>query len=182
MKDLLTVFSNLIKSLDEIKIEYMLVGSLASMVYGEPRMTKDFDLVIEIKPKDLKKFYEFFDLKDYYVPPYEVLSQELLNSGSFNLIHHESGYKIDFMFRKNNAHSIEEFNRKTKLDIIDGVKTYIASPEDVIIKKLLFFKEGLSQKHIEDIKGILANTELDYVYLNKWLDNLNLVELWKSNF
>jgi len=87
------------------------------MVYGEPRMTKDFDLVIEIKPYNLKNFYNLFDLKEYYVPPYEVLSQELINYGSFNLIHHESGYKIDFMFRKNNPHSIQEFNRKTKLNI-----------------------------------------------------------------
>lgn len=182
MKDLISVFTKLVKTLEENNFEYMLVGSLASMVYGEPRMTKDFDIVIEIEPKNLQNFYKLFDFKEYYIPPYEVLSQELINRGCFNLIHHNTGYKIDFMFRKNNAHSIEEFNRKTKLDFIEGVKVFIASPEDVIIKKLLFFKEGMSFKHIDDIKGILANSSIDFNYLNKWLQNLNLEDLWKTNF
>ncbi len=178
LPSLLSVFSVIISRLEENHIEYMVVGSIASIVYGEPRMTKDMDLVIDILPTQLKEFEHLFPAEEFYCPPLEILSDELIRRGQFNLIHHQSGLKIDFIFRKNTAHSQEEFSRKRRIELWPNFKAQIASPEDVIIKKLDYYREGESVKHLLDIKGILTQTEMDLAYLEKWIRKLNLLTEW----
>lgn len=39
-----------VEVLEEQGITYLLVGSLASGVYGEPRLTHDLDIVVELRP------------------------------------------------------------------------------------------------------------------------------------
>ncbi|MBI3535012.1 MAG: nucleotidyl transferase AbiEii/AbiGii toxin family protein [Deltaproteobacteria bacterium] len=184
MKDsitsLLDVFSVVISRLETNHIEYMVVGSVASIVYGEPRMTKDMDLVIDIMPIQLKEFECLFPEEEFYCPPLEVLSDELVRRGQFNLIHQHSGLKIDFVFRKNTAHGQEEFKRKRKMELWPSFQAQIASPEDVIIKKLDYYREGGSIKHLLDIKGILAQTETDLAYLEMWIQKLNLRTEWDA--
>jgi hypothetical protein len=60
----------------------------------------------------------------------------------------------------------------------EGFAVPLASPEDVIIKKLEYYKEGQSDKHLRDIRGILANTKLDMNYMNEWLKKLHLTDEW----
>lgn len=175
-------FRHMITRLEEANIEYMVVGSLGSIVYGEPRMTKDFDIVIKLTAKDIRKFVKLFNEEEYYCPPTEVISQEIINHGQFNLIHHESGFKTDILIQKNNPHSIEEFKRKRRIEFIDDLEIFLATPEDIIIKKLVYFKMSESQKHIDDIKGILIHTDIDHDYLNLWLNQLSLMSIWENNF
>jgi hypothetical protein len=175
---LAAVFSNVLKTLEANSIDYMIVGSVASIMYGESRMTRDMDLVVEIFPSQVQTFIQLFHSKDFYCPPEEILTQEIINRGQFNLLHLESGLKIDFIVRKNDSHSKEEFSRKQRLPFIDQIDVFVASPEDVIIKKLLYYQEGRSEKHLEDIRGILANWTLETRYLEKWIDGLNLRKEW----
>ena len=172
------VFKRVIEELERNTVDYMIVGSIASMTYGEPRLTNDMDLVIEISPVDVPKIAKIFPVADYYLPPQEIITQEIINRRQFNVIHHESGLKFDLMIRKLDPHGTEEFTRKRRLEIIDGCLANVASPEDVIIKKLVFYQEGGSQKHIVDIKGILAQEELDLDYLDKWVEFLRLEKQW----
>ncbi len=174
MKSLIQVFSEITQTLESNNIPYMIVGSMASMVYGEPRLTHDIDIVLNILPSDGLKFADLFKLKDYYCPPPEIINSEITHKGQFNLIHQETQIKIDLIIRKNTSHSIEEFDRRQKITFWDNQEAYIAQPEDVIIKKLSYYREGGSPKHISDIRGILANTEIDTDYLNKWVDELQL--------
>ncbi len=74
------------------------------------------------------------------------------------MLHHQSGLKVDFVFRKQNAHARIEFSRRRRLEILTGLEAWIAAPEDVIIAKLRFYREGQSEKHLNDIRGIIANT------------------------
>lgn len=114
------------------------------------------------------------------MPPSEILKDEIINRGQFNLIHHESGLKIDVMIRKQSPHAIEEFKRRKKLSFWKGFEAYVASPEDVIIKKLDFYRMGVSEKHITDIRGILANSTVDQEYLNRWIQILGLSQYWSK--
>ncbi len=180
MTHLLPIFLQVLQTLEKNNIPYMVVGSVASMVYGEPRMTHDMDLVVDLLPQHAKTLEKIFPIDDFYCPPEEVIKSETVHRGQFNLIHQKSGIKIDLMVRKNSAHAIEEFSRKRKMEFIDGVSAFIASPEDVIIKKLLFYKEGSSEKHIKDIRGILAETEIDQDYLKKWIKDLKLEDEFKK--
>ena len=174
MQNLIEVFLSVIKKIESENIPYMVVGSIAAMVYGEPRMTHDLDLVVDILPRDAKKIETLFPLEDFYCPPLEVLNSEIVHRGQFNLMHHESGLKIDLMVRKATPHSVEEFSRRQKVPFWQGVNVYLASPEDVIIKKLAFYREGGSEKHLKDIRGIMAETPLDEKYFQYWIEELSL--------
>lgn len=179
MQNVIVTFKNILRLLEDNSIEYMVVGSVASIIYGEPRLTRDMDVVIEMSSKDVIKLEKMFPLNEYYCPPHEVLTSEVINAGQFNIIHHETGLKIDFIIRKNSEHSKEEFSRRQKIPFWEDFAAYIASPEDVIIKKLIYYQEGRSEKHLKDIQGIMANLELDYEYLNKWISKLGLKQIWK---
>ena len=174
MKTLLEVFSEVTSRLESNNIPYMVVGSMAAMVYGEPRLTHDIDLVLNILPEDCQKFSKLFPIEDYYCPPPEVLKSEIVHRGQFNLIHQKTQIKIDIMIRKNTEHSKEEFSRRETTTFWEGYSACLARPEDVIIKKLSFFREGGSEKHIIDIRGILANSEVNMTYLKEWIDKLQL--------
>jgi hypothetical protein len=174
MQDLIDVFLSVIQKIESKNIPYMVVGSIASMVYGEPRMTHDLDLVIDILPKDAAKFETLFPLEEFYCPPLEVLSSEIIHRGQFNLMHHHSGLKIDIMLRKTTNHSVEEFKRRRQVPFWKGVHVYLASPEDIILKKLVYFREGGSEKHLKDIRGIMAETPLDEKYIQQWITDLRL--------
>ena len=180
LPSIMTVFQDVLARFEEAKIPYMVVGSLSSIVYGEPRMTKDMDIVIDVPAQDASKFEIYFPFSGFYCPPSDILKDEIVNRGQFNLIHHESGLKIDVIVRKQSPHSIEEFSRRKKISFWKGFEAFIASPEDVIIKKLDFYREGGSDKHITDIRGILASTEVDGKYLDEWLLKLGLTEYWKK--
>ncbi|MBI5179289.1 MAG: nucleotidyl transferase AbiEii/AbiGii toxin family protein [Nitrospinae bacterium] len=156
----------------------MVVGSMAVMVYGEPRMTHDLDLVVDIPPQDAEKIETLFPAGEFYCPPLEFLRSEIVRQGQFNLIHNESGLKIDVIIRKQTDHAICEFGRKRKVPFWQGSEVYIASAEDIVIKKLEFFRLGGSEKHIRDIRGILAETEVDAAYLQEWVSRLGLAEQW----
>jgi hypothetical protein len=175
---IMTVFRDVLQRLEGAGIPYMVVGSLSSIVYGEPRMTKDMDIVIDIQAQGTSKFEELFPIDGFYCPPSEILRAEIVSRGQFNLIHHDSGLKIDVMIRKQSPHAIEEFKRRKKLSFWKGFEAWIASPEDVIIKKLEFYREGGSEKHITDIRGILANSDVDQKYLETWISKLVLSEVW----
>ena len=75
---------------------------------------------------------------------------------------------------------IEEFNRRQEIALWEGFIATVATAEDVIIKKLDFYRMGGSEKHLTDIRGIVAETALDNDYLNKWIIQLGLANEWKK--
>ena len=178
--DLISVFQEVLEQLESNSLEYMIVGSVASILYGEPRMTKDMDIVIQLTTSDVRKIPILFPFEKYYTPPAEILSDEVSSRGHFNIIHHDSGLKIDFMIRKNSDHAKTEFNRRGKIEIWENFNAFVASPEDVIIKKMVYYIEGGSEKHIRDIQGILVNSAVDTVYVETWVEKLRLSEAWNK--
>jgi hypothetical protein len=178
VKDLIETFYSVLQKLEENDIPYMLVGSVASMIYGEPRMTHDMDLVVEILPRQVPRIESLFPIEEFYCPPTEIISAEISGRGQFNLIHHDSGLKIDLMIRKESEHAKTEFARRRKAPFWQGHEVYIASAEDVIIKKLDFYNQSGSEKHLRDIRGMLAHTPVDETYLKAWVSTLGLDAQW----
>ncbi|MEQ1663913.1 MAG: DUF6036 family nucleotidyltransferase [Bdellovibrionales bacterium] len=176
----LEVLKDVTARFDQLKIDYFLVGSLAAMFYSRPRFTNDIDLVVQIKSGQLKDFEINFPLDDYNAPPAEVLHDEILRMGTFNLIHQASGIKIDIVLLKNTEFYEAEFSRRKKVKFTADFEAYIASPEDIIIKKLDFYREGGSEKHIADIREIISCNDIDQAYLNKWLHHFGLQAVWEQ--
>ncbi|MBF0367164.1 MAG: hypothetical protein HQK50_16430 [Oligoflexia bacterium] len=177
---LLEIFIGVIEKLNKQEILYMVVGSVASTIYGEPRLTHDMDIVIDIAYDDCEKLFNTFNIEDYYCPPLEVLKHETKNHGQFNLIHLESNLKIDCIIRKRNKHAIEEFSRRVQTPFTANITIFIATAEDIIIKKLDYYRQGRSEKHLHDIRGILTETPIDKEYLHKWIRELGLISEWSN--
>ena len=178
MQDLITTFLEVTGKLEAAEIPYMIVGSVASMTYGEPRMTHDLDLVVQVLHKDASKFEQIFSPEAYYCPPEEIIRPEILRQGQFNLIHHDTGLKIDLVIRKGSEHGKTEFARRKQVPFFESSDVFMASPEDVILKKLEYYREGGSQKHLRDIQGILVQTQIDESYLQGWITKLGLQVQW----
>lgn len=176
----LEVLKETLERFEKLNIQYFLVGSLGAMYYSRPRYTNDIDLVVQISASDVQKFEALFDLETFYCPPIEILRDEIMRAGSFNLIHQNSGIKIDIILLNQTEFYQSEFQRRRKVSLLPGLEVHIASPEDIIIKKLDFFREGGSEKHLNDIREILIETPIDEEYLQKWVARFGLTMEWQK--
>jgi len=148
----------------------MVSGSLAMITYTIPRMTRDIDLVINLNEFNLENFKSIFQDRFYFNET--TLIEETKKRGMFNLIDHETGFKIDFIIRKNSEYRLVEFERKIKTDFF-GFPCFIVSREDLILSKLIWIQELQSNTQIEDIKNLVSDT-YDKEYVKYWINRLNL--------
>ena len=157
----------------------MLTGSIASSVHGTPRATHDIDIIIAPTQAQLLALLNEFPDTEYYVSRDAALDA-LAGHGQFNLIDHTSGWKVDFIVRKQRAFSRAEFERRRPMQLM-GVELDIATSEDVLIAKLEWAKLGASERQIEDAAGIirLQAGDLDIAYIERWVDALQIGEQWR---
>lgn len=174
------VLRDVVARFDKENIPYFLVGSLASMFYGRPRFTRDVDLVVQLHPGKVQKFSELFPIEEYYCPPDEVLRDEVMRYGSFNLVHQQSGMKVDIILYSDTEYHRSEFSRRLKVEIWPQLEVYIAAPENIILKKLDYNREGGIEKHLNDIREIIMGAKLDNDYLQFWIEKLGLSEVWEK--
>lgn len=169
----------IIATLDRIGIPHMIVGSFASTFHGEPRTTRDLDLVIDPTASQLDELLAALDPELYYVDP-DVARDALKRRTMFNVIEIATAWKVDLVIRKARPFSIEEMRRRQLVTML-GAKVAAATAEDTIVAKLEWAKEGGSQRQLEDVAGILrvrAGT-LDLAYIQRWIDELELTEQWR---
>jgi hypothetical protein len=165
--------------LEAAGIPFMVVGSFASTVHGEPRTTLDLDLVIDPTPATLDHFLASVDMDAFYVDP-DVARDALRTRSMFNVIDMNSAWKVDLVIRKDRPFSVEELSRRSMQRVADAdVPT--ASAEDTIIAKLEWAKEGSSERQLTDVAGILRlrGESLDRPYLERWIDALELRAQWE---
>ena len=172
----LDVLLDVIEKLNNLKIDYMLTGSLAMNYYAEPRMTRDLDIIIEIFPKDINRIIDKFQ-KEYYITENSV-KEAIEQESSFNIIHNLSIIKIDFIIRKKEEYRKIEFDRKQTIRILDN-EIKIVSKEDLIISKIFWAKDSKSEKQKNDIINLLQ-TKYNKEYLIEWLTTLNLIQFVKE--
>jgi hypothetical protein len=170
----------LVRCLEKLDIPYFITGAVASIAYGEPRLTNDIDIVAEIDERQITKLKECFPEDEYYLDPDAIL-EAIKQRHQFNIIHPASGLKADVMISKSDAFDESRFARIKRMRPLEDTEANFASPEDVIIKKMEYYKEGSSEKHIRDIMGILkiSGEIIDLVYISLWAKRLNLEDIWK---
>jgi hypothetical protein len=167
--------------LEATGLPYMVTGSVASMTYGEPRLTLDLDLVIELQADRAGALLAAFPESEFYRPPIEVVRLECSREsrGHFNVIHHETGAKADvYLAARDELHKWGLAHRR-RLRLGEGTIA-LAPPEYVILRKLEFFREGRSEKHIRDVRGMLAaDLPLDHAFLKAELRRRGLEAEWR---
>jgi len=167
--------------LERLDIVHMVVGSMASGAYGEPRLTLDIDIVVEMSAKEVPDFCAAFVAPEFYVS--EAAVREAVRSRfKFNVLHPASGNKIDFMFPTNDMWGRTQLERRQRVYLLPDRESFTASPEDVIISKLRYFAEGGSEKHLRDVTGILRirGSQVDRRIIAHWAQALGLDRVWKT--
>lgn len=167
--------------LEEMRITYMLVGSLASGVYGEPRLTNDIDVVLELPPNRVGELCEAFPSPEYYAS--EIAAREAVASGGqFSVIHIGSGNKVDFLIARKDAWGQSQIRRRRREQILPEHPGYTAAPEDVIVGKLWYYEVGGSEKHLRDVAAMLqvSGDEIDRDYVEHWVRQLGFTESWQA--
>lgn len=162
--------------IEPLGIEYMLTGSLAMMQYGVYRMTADIDVVIELKREDANRIIDAFE-PDYYVP-HDRVRDAIARKFMFNVIHQETAFKIDLVIKKTTEFQQNAFERRHKKDFY-GKEIYIITLEDLIISKLNWAKNTLSEKQFTDVENLLQN-EYDVDYVKTWTDKLGVSHLYEK--
>jgi hypothetical protein len=109
-----------VSALDEIGVPYMVVGSFASSVHGEPRTTRDLDLLIDPTSDQLEQLLKRLPPERYYVDPDTARDARKRRSMFNDVIHLPSGWKLDMIVRKPGAFSAEELRRRVK-KVLGGV-------------------------------------------------------------
>jgi len=176
--DLLTLF---VEPLDRLAIRYMVSGSVAAMLFGEPRLTHDVDLVAALDADAISRLGSAFRAPDFYVPPVDVMILESRREtrGHFNVIHVASGLKADVYPANRDPLHAWAIARTLRITV-GGLTVSVAPPEYVILRKLEYYREGGSEKHLRDIRGMLAasSTAIDHAALVDWLARLGLEPQW----
>ena len=159
--------------LDAGGIEYMLTGSMALNCYTQPRMTRDLDLVVAFYLKDAARIEAILG-SEYYVSV-DAAREAVLRQGSFNAIHQSNLVKVDFMVRKAEEYRQFEFARRVRVRVAD-FEVWVVSKEDLILSKLDWARESLSQRQLADVENLIASgCDLDYV--RAWSVKLNLIDM-----
>lgn len=157
-------------------IGYMLTGSMAMNYYAQPRMTRDIDVVVALRPADAVRVVQLFS-PDYYVSR-EAVESSIAQQSLFNLIHNESVIKVDCIVRKQSEYRLTEFNRRQRIKIED-FETWIASKEDLILSKLFWAKDSHSELQLRDVKNLIS-TGCDQAYIQRWTQELGVTNLWQE--
>ena len=171
----------LVRCLEKLDIPYFITGAVASIAYGEPRLTNDIDIVAEINDGHITKLKECFPEEEYYLDS-DAARKAIKQRHQFNIIHPASGLKMDVMISKGDSFDRSRFARIKRLRPLEDTEANFASPEDVIIKKMEYYKEGSSDKHIRDIMGMLkiSGEMIDQEYISLWAKRLSLEDIWRA--
>jgi hypothetical protein len=172
-----------VRPLNQLGIRYMVGGSVAAIIYGEPRLTHDVDFVVFLRNEDIERLRGAFPSADFYVPPAEVIAAEIARErkGSFNVIHADSGFKADFYTTGRDEVQAWGFRHVRRMQF-RGEPIVVAPPEYVIVRKLEYFREGGSEKHLRDIRAMLAVSGelIDREALMEWIRRRDVLKQWEQ--
>ena len=169
----------LVEVVEDLGIPYMVGGSHAAMYYGEPRLTRDVDIIAVLTLDRLPALLERFPPDQFYADA-DAAREAIATSGQFNIIHPASGLKIDVYVNPDTPYDRARLARRHKLPLAPGIDAYFARPEDVILYKLLYARDG-GDMHLRDVVGIIrvSGPDLDEQYLADWAERLGVRAAWE---
>lgn len=182
LSDPLVVVAVLARHFDDLGIQYLVGGSLASSVYGVPRATQDVDLVADVRLEHVEPLTSAL-CGDFYVDA-DMVRRAILRRASFNVLHWPTMFKADVFIFRGDEWSREEMTRARAqpIDTAAGrLDVRFASPEDTLLNKLKWYRLGkeVSDRQWGDILGVLRiqGDALDREYLEKWARALGVDDL-----
>jgi hypothetical protein len=156
-------------------ISYYVTGGVAAVAYGETRTTQDLDVVLAIELTDLPRIATIFETAGFYVSGLDDVMAKRMSS--FQVTQIATISRADLMIPLATEFSRIQLTRRKTIPISPGQDVYFASPEDVIINKLLWGKKSQSEKQWRDVLSIFKTQResLDYNYLSEWANHLEIM-------
>lgn len=177
IQDSIALAQQLHQLLESVNIPYYVGGGVASTIHGEPRSTRDLDLVIQLQPEQIDSLVRTLEAAGFYCLPGAVEDLKYGRSKILNITHTETIANADIYAMDTSPFAGSQMSRRKLLDIEGMPNFWIASPEDTILQKLLWGSRSNSEKQWRDVLGMLKlqNTNLDYDYLMEWAKRLGIV-------
>jgi hypothetical protein len=172
---------DLAKLLEDLGVRYVIGGSVASSLIGEPRSTVDVDVAVVLDPEHLDLFVERVR-PTFYVPEIDA-ARAVREKDSFNIIHNEAALKVDLFVLGDGLLDVNQIDRRVQIDVPTEpvAALWITSPEDQVLRKLDWYRQGgqVSDRQMRDIIAILqVNSEnIDKTYLWQTAELVGLSEL-----
>lgn len=175
MRDQISVLKTVTQRLAGAGIPHMVSGSIAMNFYAQPRMTRDIDIVVELKPADRALMHGLFS-PDFYIDE-EDMRESIKRRGIFNIIHSEAMVKVDLVVRKDDPYRKEEFGRRRTITF-EGIPLPVVSPEDLLLSKLVWAKDSHSEMQLKDVRNLAASLpDMDWAYIRRWAKELGIESL-----
>jgi predicted nucleotidyltransferase len=181
MENPFEVLSHVTRALEEQGITYVVVGSFASSMRGLYRSTADIDIVADIRPAQVRPFVE--SLQDKFYIDEQAVSRAVSRRGSFNAIHFDAVFKVDIFVAKDDDFTRQQLARRRAEKITPDAsrEIYVATAEDTILAKLLWYRSGgeVSRVQWSDVLGVVGTqgSGLDVEYLRAWAGRLEVFDL-----
>ena len=160
-------------------VPYRIVGAMASMAYGEARFTNDVDILVDLKDSVVDALDLEFPAPDFYLSA-STAREAIRRRRPFHIIHVPSGLKLDIFQRRDTEFSLVDITHGQRLKSEGRFDAWFASPENVILMKLRYYQEGVSEKHLRDIASMLLvqDTAIDREYIASWAQKLGVAQEW----
>jgi hypothetical protein len=147
-----------VEALDASATPYMLTGSLVSSMQGEPRSTHDMDFIVLLDDESASGLWSALRKIGGYIDE-GAMRRAVRTRAMFNLIDSGSGTKVDFWLLTDSAFDESRFARRHTERLLN-LDIWVSTPEDTILAKL-------------------QHPSLDRVYLQEWVESLDLQEEWR---
>ncbi|HID61476.1 MAG TPA: hypothetical protein EYP49_01835 [Anaerolineae bacterium] len=155
--ELKAFFTHVVGVLERLGIPYMVVGGFAAILYGEPRLTLDVDIVVDMRWEHVQPFLAAFPVPDYYLSE-EGIRDSLQRRYPFNVIQPSTGAKVDLVPLPRDPFTLAAFRRRQQMEYDqEGHTAFFITPEDIVLAKLIAFRETKSDKHLRDARGVLVS-------------------------
>ena len=183
--EIIQALTPLVEAFDRFGIAYYIGGSVASSVHGRRRYTQDVDMVAALQLKHVQTLVAMLQ-QEYYIDA-DMIRGAIQNRSSFNLLHHDTGVKVDVFVQKSNPFAQQEM-RRAREDVLEvGSRPFFfASPEDMILAKLDWWKlgGGVSNRQWNDILEMMKekHVALDIAYLRQSAPMLGVADVLEKAF
>jgi len=182
MPDAIRVALIVTRILEELVVPYLIGGSVASIIHGEPRLTNDIDLVADIREEQVPQLVAALET-DFYVDD-RAIRRAIQERRSFNIIYLETMYKVDIFIPRGDEWSHEQMRLREEINLVEGDDStvrLVSNPETTVLQKLWWFRRGneVSGQQWRDVLGVLKVKagRLDYDYLKHWAARLAVSDL-----
>lgn len=171
------LLARLAAAFDSAKVEYAVVGSVASSFHGEPRSTQDIDVIARLGRADVARLAAEFPEEDFYFDR-DMAIESLKTRQPFNIIDLRTMWKADIILPRE-PYTNEQLARRQRVNI-EGVALFVATAEDTVISKMRWSQLAGSDRQLRDVAGIIRvrGASLDTTFISTLVGRFGLEAEW----